>query len=411
MLQQEDQTLEQLYRPESLVRPSATKSASSMPKVLSTRLQELHTDLEEKKRIMPASMRSALAFEEVEHEVEQEREVEFEVEQVREKQRPSDLKARGFPGLDASIKRFASTGTLEDKDPSHIQAFALIGETWIGAKFGVKETKSRLFCSREFQHTVIADKAHTEKGITVSIFHTLPIPASPSSHSFQRPVEWILWCENTATALVVIPEEAELLISMLRNQDSPPRVWLLSYSAPVTRSMCKFNALKYLTIPDMPKNITLPSWLVIEIGVLGGRLYFEWPEYQGILTWLGVAKEKRGPAGLGIRHPRKFLLEWLTHCRQTHDVTHTPMGYICNKRPLKNSHSFFQSADGPPAVGDAPVGAVATDPSSSTANSSSTSADSSEEDAPWVGVGVGAAVEDGSDGSESMDLAMDDDIE
>jgi hypothetical protein len=173
MLQREEQTLEQLYRPESLVRPTATKP-SSVPHILPARFNELQSSLEEKKKTIPTALRNAAVFEEVENEVEQEREVEFEVEQVREKQRPSDLTARGFPGLEASIKRFINTGTLEDTDPTKIQAFALIGNTHIGKKFGVKETKSRLFCSREFQHTVTADKAHTEQGITVSIWPGIP---------------------------------------------------------------------------------------------------------------------------------------------------------------------------------------------------------------------------------------------
>lgn len=110
--------------------------------------------------------------------------------------------------------------------------------------------------------------------------------------------------------------------------------------------MAGFNTLKYLTIPAMPTEMTLPRWLGIEIGILAGRLYFDWDEYQPLMAWLGLHNESTdGPGegcGLGIRNPRKFLTEWLTHCRHTHDITHTPMGYICQRRQLKMNHSFFQ---------------------------------------------------------------------
>jgi hypothetical protein len=204
---------------------------------------------------------------------------------------------------------------------------------------------------------------------------------------------------------VVIPEEAELVIPTLRSQ-TWPKVWLLTYSAPVTRAMSKFNTLRYLTIPDMPKDTVLPGWLVIEVGILAGRLYFEWAEYQDILEWLGLTRDKKSPAGLVIRQPRKFLIEWLTHCRQTHDVSHTPMGYICNKKPLKESHSFFQSADGGQAAGHAPVGATADGQLSHNPESSPADSESSDEELPWDAVD-----EDGSNGSESMDLGMGDDSE
>lgn len=146
---------------------------------------------------------------------------------------------------------------------------------------------------------------------------------------------------------MVIPEEAELLMHTLWTQEDA-KVWLLSYSAPVTRFMAKFSTLQYLTIPAMRKEMKIPCWLRIEVGVLAGRLYFDWEEYRSLLAWLGLLKEPHSELThglkLGIRHPRKFLSEWLTHCRQTHDITNTPMGYICQRQELKMSHSFFDVA-------------------------------------------------------------------
>lgn len=133
-------------------------------------------------------------------------------------------------------------------------------------------------------------------------------------------------------------------------------VSLLTYSAPVTKSMWLFNTLKYFTMPVREKSAAFPPWLSIEIGVLAGRLYFDFAEYTPLITWLGVdeatklstgllnepSQETSSVArGLFVDQPLKFLLEWLTYRRQTLDIMHTPMGYICQRRRLYREHSFF----------------------------------------------------------------------
>lgn len=111
-----------------------------------------------------------------------------------------------------------------------------------------------------------------------------------------------------------------------------------------------FNTLKYLTIPA--EGFSLPSWFRIELGIFAGRLYFDYREYTALLSWLGIREvvdlqppvpSSSGSNGLGINQPLKFLVEWLAYRRQTTDILHTPMGYVCQGRALHSTHAFFNS--------------------------------------------------------------------
>lgn len=46
----------------------------------------------------------------------------------------------------------------------------------------------------------------------------------------QRPVEWILWSPSTLTALLIVPEEAELLIPVIRRAGQSANVHLITYA-------------------------------------------------------------------------------------------------------------------------------------------------------------------------------------
>jgi hypothetical protein len=92
-------------------------------------------------------------------EVEQEREVQVQVEQVRQVQKPLRYKALPFPGLHPIISHFARTGVLEtelaSQDASGFEhAFVYVAKTSLGRRFGVRETGSSLFVSKEFGKTV-----------------------------------------------------------------------------------------------------------------------------------------------------------------------------------------------------------------------------------------------------------------
>jgi hypothetical protein len=169
--------------------------------------------------------------------------------------------------------------------------------------------------------------------------------------------------------LIVIPEEAEHLLPLVPEAKSSP-TYLLRYAAPVTRKMLHFNNLKYFSVPALPKDCEAPLWLRVELGIFAGRLYFAYSEYSCLLQYLGMkvyanlegegtgalgtqndgvhdtikeAPKRQKPEGSkGIsRKPLSFLQEWLAICRKGQDFVHTPMGFVCQGKPLLESHPFF----------------------------------------------------------------------
>ena len=175
------------------------------------------------------------------------------------------------------------------------------------------------------------------------------------------------------TVLLISPEETEDCLTFMR---SLPRVavHLLLYSAPVTRRMLHFNDLKYCAIPPLPTEFSAPMWLKVELGVLAGRLYFDFAEYSFIQAYLGLdgnadaddADEvepvtcdvvKSGSQcldkGQGMKKPANqelftskpmaFMHEWLTALRKESDISATPMAYVLSGKPLTANHSFFAS--------------------------------------------------------------------
>lgn len=147
-------------------------------------------------------------------------------------------------------------------------------------------------------------------------------------------MEWILWSPSTQTALIVIPEEVELLIPKLRSSPDKAKIHLIAYAAPVTRAMVPFNELRYYSFPPIPANTTFPAWLKVELGILAGRLYTDYEEWKLMDDYI------RGSQTGKLTSPA-FLLEWVgVRCR-AHDVLHTPIGYICLGREATESHPFF----------------------------------------------------------------------
>lgn len=161
----------------------------------------------------------------------------------------------------------------------------------------------------------------------------------------------------TEAALIVIPEEAEELISILRAKHESP-TYLLTYAAPVTRRMLHFNDLKFYAVPTLPTNWEAPMWLRVELGVFSGRLYFQFSEYGPLCEFVGVTESSSkieeetnastivAAAGndatsdnidnsedvetglelkLFTRQPLTFVQEWLAVRRKGQDFAHTPM--------------------------------------------------------------------------------------
>ncbi|ESZ96422.1 hypothetical protein SBOR_3154 [Sclerotinia borealis F-4128] len=288
-------------------------------------------------------------------EVEQEREVAYEIEAVREVQRPTHYVAWSFPGLDRDIVTFVKTGRLPAGSTCCEQAFLALRKTGVGRKFGInpEALNSRLFVSREFLRSV-------------------KVTTQPHDN-FLRQVSWILWSPVTETALVVIPEETELLVPILRGELFPV-CYLLTYAAPITRKMLvHFNDLKYYAIPALSKDWVAPIWLSVQLGIFSGALYFEFSHYEYLCNFLGFETDKvmeetreeyleegfqiidgvpdenenaKENKSVGFTaKPLNFLQEWLSVRRKGQDFSHTPMGYVCQGKPLTETHPFFSKTE------------------------------------------------------------------
>lgn len=152
----------------------------------------------------------------------------------------------------------------------------------------------------------------------------------------------------TQIALVIVPEEAELLLPIMRTC-MPPSTHLILYAAPWTKTMLHFNNLLYYSLPELPDGWAPPDWLPFELGILAGRLYFTFSEYEDIINRLyspsGNTSEDNESADLWAEAKNRlnFLQEWLAVRRQGEDVTETPMGYVCQDWPLPGNHPFFTS--------------------------------------------------------------------
>ncbi|KAK4064684.1 hypothetical protein Trihar35433_8201 [Trichoderma harzianum] len=218
-------------------------------------------------------------------EIEQERELETQLETEREVQKSVHYEALKYPGLSAAILDFFKTGNLNTTGEEVHSAFGYIGETEVGRKYGIRDTQSRLFVSKEFSRTIM-----------------LPEEDYYVGDCFLRPVEWILWSPSAEIALVIIPEEAEHLIPKLRRARDEAKIHLIAYTAPIARAMIPFNQLRYYSLPLIPLNATFPAWLKIELGILSGRLYTNYEEWKLMDDYI------RGPGReLMIHYKRRWV--------------------------------------------------------------------------------------------------------
>lgn len=147
-------------------------------------------------------------------------------------------------------------------------------------------------------------------------------------------MEWILWSFSTQTALIIIPEEVELIIPRLRLAGIKSDVHLIVYAAPISRAMMPFNQLDYYTLPPIPPDTEFPPWFKVELGILAGRLYMDYEEWNLVNAYM-MDSQSDTPIS------SSFLLEWLSVRCRANDVLHTPIGYICLGRTPTKEHPFF----------------------------------------------------------------------
>ncbi|KAK1704660.1 uncharacterized protein BDZ83DRAFT_644483 [Colletotrichum acutatum] len=159
-----------------------------------------------------------------------------------------------------------------------------------------------------------------------------------------------------------------MLLSILKDPDLYCATNLITYAAPVTRKMLHFSNLNFFSVPSHPHDWKAPDWLKIELGIYGGRLYFEWTDYDQLCEFLGIDQslplleyldqegsdsdsadtqsgEKHkvyvAPNGLTAR-PLSFVQEWLAARRRGQDFMSTPMGFIAQGKTLQEDHPFFR---------------------------------------------------------------------
>ncbi|RAH82415.1 hypothetical protein BO86DRAFT_378826 [Aspergillus japonicus CBS 114.51] len=314
--QPEQQTLEQLYKP-APTDASDGDSNSSNDLTYSGQaanfIEVLRQRRAEGKGVHDSTINSSAL-----EEVEQEREVAYEVEEEREVERPKLLKPYTYPGLHRSLSQFAETGSLAGV--GYVPAESMVFETELGGKYRGKVDLSlpHLYVSVEFTKTVKLKPGEKMDELTNRNRHC--------SHSRR---------------------------SRGPNPDSPQRgstlEHLMTYAAPVTKRMQHFSNLDYYTVPPLPVAKYVPAFLAFEVDIFAGRLYFGPREYEEILDrlaleWDDAAGSAVTPAE-GSSLSMVFLQEWLALRRQGQDISHTPMGYVCQGRMLRPDHPFFVQSD------------------------------------------------------------------
>lgn len=337
--QPEQYSLEKLYAPDQKVKARAIDAAGFLD----------IANFVEKLNVMKKGLRNtgdtvqALAHQEVE----QEREVQIEVETVREVKKPSHAQPLPQPPLQKEIRSFTETGRLVAGSQAYLQAFVALRQTALGRRLNISDsaTESRLFVTQDFNNTIV-------------------IPWGKPRDDYSRPVHWILWSKVTETALICSDFEADAVLQLVRDQN-PPSTYLIVYAAPATRTMVVFDTLKFYSIPSLPDTWTAPSWLVRDLGIFAGRLYFDY-EGQGrmICEALGLPtptsmvpapstaltendlwgelpygeelqEEKKGEPF--STDPLVFMQEWLAIRRRGQDFSQTMMGDLCRGRRI-DSH-------------------------------------------------------------------------
>jgi hypothetical protein len=149
-----------------------------------------------------------------------------------------------------------------------------------------------------------------------------------------------LYSPTTGDALIIIAEEVEIIIPKIRDQKSRVKIHLLTYSAPVTKKMIHFSGLKYYSFPALPVDHILSRQLTIEVGLFAGRLYMDYEECNAFVKYIeATAFSKRLKAPLNEK--LSFIFEWISLRRKGQDIMHTPVGYVCQGRPLNSEHAFF----------------------------------------------------------------------
>lgn len=272
---------------------------------------------------------------------------------MREVKKPLQAAPIAQQPLHKDVKLFAENGRLVGGSQAYEQAFLALRKTALGRRSDIADhaTKSRLFVTRDFSNVVTVEWGK-------------PLD------EYSRPVHWILWSPTTDTALIISDFEADGVIPLIRDRD-PAFTHLITYAAPVTRAMLVFDTLKLYTVPSLPTNWRAPTWLVRDLGIFAGRLYFDFNDQaRAVYQSLGLpppppasidgddlsdepsetdlwhqlpfdddndsreeGKETEGP--FCNKDPLLFMQEWLAVRRKGQDFSQSMVGQLVRGRRLE----------------------------------------------------------------------------
>ena len=252
--------------------------------------------------------------------------------------------------LHKHVRSFAETGRLVAGSQAYQQAFVALRKTALGRQFDISDfaTKSRLFVTQDFSNVVV-------------------VQWGKPLDEYSRPVHWILWSPTIDTALIVSDFEADAIIPLIRDR-KPASTHLITYAAPVTRAMLVFDTLTLYTVPRLPDNWRAPTWLVRDLGIFAGRLYFDYgSQSRAVYRALGLPPppvsstvEEDLPVeeltemdlwhelpfgdtplrddieeGPFCRDPLLFMQEWLAIRRKGQDFSQSMVGQLVRGRRLE----------------------------------------------------------------------------
>jgi hypothetical protein len=107
--------------------------------------------------------------------------------------------------------------------------------------------------------------------------------------------------------------------------------------------MLQFADLKYFSLPALPRGRFVSKSLTAELNNFAGRLYMDFNEYSLLVNYTKEGSSSKIDAP--TTNVTGFLVEWLSLRRKGQDIMHTPIGYVCQDRPLNRSHAFFAAQD------------------------------------------------------------------
>ena len=259
-------------------------------------------------------------------------------ETVRELKKPNHASALRPNALHSHVLSFVTTGRLVAASSAYQQAFVVLRHTALGRRLGISSSAcdSQIYVTKDFNDTVASE------------------PEKPRRDEYSRPVHWILWSDVSQTALICSDFEADKVLPYLRNSKVLTRTHLIVYSAPVSKGMLIFDTLKFYAIPSLPEKWRAPAWLVRDLGIFAGRLYFNFEDqHSPVCATLGLPL----PSSVSDQDPTickqepfspsplLFMQEWLAIRRKGQDFSQTMMGQLCRGRRLEQEDALDESQE------------------------------------------------------------------